>query len=171
MNQRDRRPHTESDRVPVNEIRARYRDILEENIERRYSIRVAEKSTFYFDGRANSLQDITLAQTVDSSDWASGTLQVQWYGQLGMSTTASVQVLVRNAYLSEDDPRMYFQNTTAVAASSTFIWSTSARIDTAAFVPPIGPQLRVVLRFSQGAVLASAQQAVQLGVMLVGRPV
>jgi|JI10StandDraft_1071094.scaffolds.fasta_scaffold31602_3 hypothetical protein len=142
----------------------------------RWTIPILDKCDHYFDGRIGSIQDITVAQIVNTSAWASAVIQARWYGSTSLSASAQISFVVQQAFVGEDDPGQFFTiaNPLAgpnIALTTAFTAGTAVgSLETAAFANPIGPYVRVFLRFAQGATPAGGQQKITVGVSLIGRP-
>lgn len=129
------------------------------------------RSVFIFDGAAGSTQVVPLVQCIDATTWSSFTLTVRLYDQDAWSPTVLMQVIVENVSIDQSEPQ-----TTFVGAS----WpGESRKFDYADVTPmldvtdsfssvPVGPMLRISLRWDQGAT-TGGPQTVTLGVDLLGR--
>jgi hypothetical protein len=136
-----------------------------------YLVPVIPKTDFSFDGRINTDQDVPIAVGIDSSAWVSGVILVRVHSRGGTwPTGASLNVLVQNIMLVPEEPDLVFINTTSLLTTAIAITnSTNAGALFVSSLTTMGPQLRVLLRFSQGP-NAGAAQTISIGVDLVGRP-
>jgi hypothetical protein len=133
-------------------------------------VQIIPKTLFGFDGRSNSQQDITLALSVPTAEWVSAVLLVRLHFKLNWSGTASAAVVLQDIQIPPEDPSVFFQTgspdrqTLSIpngATAGTLVWT--------AFSNSPGSNLRVVLRWLQGATAASGVQNIAIGVDLVGR--
>ena len=139
-----------------------------------YLVNVIPKTDFSFDGRApgGTDQDVPIAVGIDSSAWVSGVILVRVHSKNLWSGTASLSVLVQNIMIVPEEPDVVFVSTTNLVSSAISITNLTVPAAPALFVSALatmGPQLRVLVRFAQGATAGTAQ-TIAIGVDLVGRP-
>ncbi len=141
-----------------------------------YLVPVIPKTDFSFDGRAatppNADQDVPIAVGIDSSAWVSGVILVRVHSRGSWpSNTASLSVVVQNMMLVPEEPDVvFFSTTNLVSTPITITNSTTAPALFVSSLATMGPQLRVLVRFSQGTTGVTAAQNIAIGVDLVGRP-
>lgn len=132
---------------------------------------------YEFDLPADGKQSLILKAPIDSVGCASGVLVVRAYGVEFQSATARLKVVVGNVAVSTDAP---FSVRSEVAVAMVEIGPSSppegggggpspdnSGMLLCAFVPPIGPQLGVVLELDQGSDPGTCK--VWLAVELIGR--
>ncbi len=163
--------------VPTGSMRAPASDRVAYD-EDAFVVPVVRRVRYAFDGRANgAVQRVVLGSGVDATAWSTGALVVlahqknAWLTSGGGDTTAQLVVAVESVSLSPEEPDVeYVDMARDVATSPAVLASTVAPLyQVTALAQPFGPQLRVVLRFTQGAAAAASVQTVDLSVRLVGR--
>ncbi len=133
-------------------------------------IQVVPKTTYKFDGRAGSTQQIVLEGRVSTLGFASGALIVRVHATSNFSRTAQAHAKVYNQSVDGNDPATFFVGTTPIATSDDIDATTSAgTLSVTALGSPISSSVRVVLEWSQGSDAATGAQTLTLGVDLVGR--
>ncbi|MBK8937610.1 MAG: hypothetical protein IPM79_08180 [Polyangiaceae bacterium] len=136
-----------------------------------YLVPILAKTDFSYDGRVNTNQDAPVAVGVDSSAWVSAVLVVRLHAKNSWATSAQVQVLVDNVMIVPEEPDVVFASASPIATVSFVQGSDNApALKLAVLSAPIGPMLRVTVRWVQGTTAATATQTVSLGIDLVGRP-
>lgn len=135
-------------------------------------LRLVHETTFGWAGRAHSVQLVTLVRRIDSASFATGCLSVRVHSKTSWSSTAVLRVILQNVAPTPDDPSKPFPGsnvaTVNVPSAATAPLLFTAELDDA----PLGPWLRLFLRWEQGATDAGAgvRQDVSLSVDLLGRP-
>lgn len=134
---------------------------------------VIPKTDFSFDGRSSTLQDVPLATGIDSSSWVSAVLAVRIHAKGTFSATGKAVIMVQNIMLVPEEPDVVYVAPTDLTGGNLTISSAAADaagvLKVLALTGPIGPMLRVLLRFDQGATAAGAAQTFTMSVDLVGR--
>jgi hypothetical protein len=134
---------------------------------------ILSKTDVSFDGRnSGTNQIVPVAVGIDSSSWVSGVLAVRLHAKNTWATSpARLHVKVQNIMLVPEEPDVVYLASGDVS-SVAFVQGTDSAplLKVAAFAAPIGPMLRVILEWEQGATAASAAQTASISVDLVGRP-
>ncbi len=135
-----------------------------------YLVNVASRTDYSADLAAGKSVDFPLAVGVWSADWVSGALSVKYSARTAWATSSRVDVIVQNMAIIPEEPQTTFIEATNIVATSSWLQATAGnnRLETVAFAPPLGPQLRVILRISAPAAAAGII-GVTLTVDLVGR--
>ena len=123
-------------------------------------IPLIKRATYSFDGRASSTQTLVLADGVDATRMRVGGLVMLVHSRANFSATADVRILVNNVSFSPDEPDVAYVDSVRTVGTSSLIQSTSPTVpfcEVVGLVQPMGPQLRVSLRFRQGAAVTSSQ--------------
>ena len=131
-------------------------------------VRVIPKTSFSFDGRASTTQEIPLTAPFWTRDWSSGVVSVRLHDKANFTGTASAQVVVQNAVLVPDEPQTIYAadlGTGITIASG----DAAPKLYTAAISSPIGPMLRLVLRWIQGTAASTTLQTMAISVDVLGR--
>jgi hypothetical protein len=120
-----------------------------------------------FDGRVSTTQDIPLTAPFPTESWASAAISVRLHDKANFSATASALVVVQNAVQVPDEPSIiYAADLTTVTIAS---GDAAPKLYTAAVASPIGPMLRLVLRWTQGATAQGSVATFAISIDLVGR--
>lgn len=140
-----------------------------------FVVPVIAKTDFSFDGRSGSgNMDTVLAQGIDASAWVSGILAVRVFAKNTWgSASARLDIIVQNVQIEPDQPDIVFVSpSSTLVADQPFADSgvTVPSLNVLQLVGPIGPQLRVVARWNQGANAGTGAQTMTLAVDLFGRP-
>lgn len=138
-----------------------------------YVIPIIPKTDFSFDGRVSVDQDIPVAVGVDTSAFVTGVLAVRLHSRGAAWTgTAKLSVMVQNIMLTPEEPDVVFLAPADLvpALSNTITSSTAIGTLFISSLLAMGPMVRVVVRFNQGATAAGGPQTIAIGVDLVGRP-
>ena len=135
-------------------------------------IPLIKRATYSFDGRASSTQTLVLADGVDATRMRVGGLVMLVHQRANFSATADLLILVNNVSFSPDDPDLAYVDSARTVGTSALIQSTSPTVpfcEVVNLVQPIGPQLRVSLRFRQGAAAVTSAQTISLSLYLTSR--
>ncbi len=129
-------------------------------------IEVVRKTTYAFDGRLTTTQEVVLATGVELADWRTATLEViahernTWPSPVTLSVRAFAvslnPVSPKVEYLGPQLAAILVRDTDPIPALST------------ASLTPMPSHARVVLRWQQGAA-GAGQQTVAVTVRIVGR--
>ena len=139
-----------------------------------FVVPILPKTDFSFDGRVSVDQDVPVAVGVDTSGFVSGVLAVRLHSRGALWTsTAKLSVLVQNIMLTEEEPDVVFISATNLVTTPIDILL-STPVPTL-FISPLstmGPLVRVLVRFNQGATALTGVQTapIAIGIDLVGRP-
>ncbi len=138
---------------------------------------ILSKTNVSFDGRNPGVgittQDIPVAQGIDSSSWVSGLVAVRLHERNTWANGASLKIVVQNIMLVPEEPDVVYVATAADVATVSF---TNVGTDNppilrlTQFAAPIGPMLRVLIRWEQGTTVQAGAQTAAISVDLVGRP-
>jgi hypothetical protein len=129
-------------------------------------IEIIQKTTYTFDARASTTQDVVLKDFVNTVGFSSGVVVVRVHVASGFATGATARVQIYNQSRDRDDPGVFF--TDAAIATATIAATDSGKLKVASFTPPISSMVRVMLQWVQGANVAS-NQSLTIAVDLVGR--
>lgn len=131
-------------------------------------VRVCPRTTFSFDGRATTTQDLPLSSPFLTKDWVSGVVSVRLHSKPAWSSaTSSALVVVQNAVQVPDEPNtIYAADLTTVTIANA---DAAPKLYTQAISAPIGPSLRVVLRWQQGSAASSSASELTISVDVLGR--
>jgi hypothetical protein len=135
-------------------------------------IPLIKRATYSFDGRTSSTQTLVLADGVDATRMRVGGLVMLVHNRTGWGTTADLLVLVNNVSFSPDEPDAAYVDGSRNVGNSTLIQQTLPAVpfyEVVSLTPPLGPQLRISLRFRQGLVQAAAAQSITLSLYLTSR--
>jgi hypothetical protein len=135
-------------------------------------IPLIKRATYSFDGRTSSTQTLVLADGVDATRMRVGGLVMLVHNRTGWGTTADLLILVNNVSFSPDDPDVAYVDGSRNVGNSTLIQQTLPAVpfyEVVGLTPPLGPQLRISLRFRQGLVQAAAAQSITLSLYLTSR--
>ncbi len=130
-----------------------------------------KRATYSFDGRTSSTQTLVLADGVDATRMRVGGLVMLVHNRTGWGTTADLLVLVNNVSFSPDDPDVAYVDSSRNVGNSTLIQQTLPVVpfyEVVGLTPPLGPQLRISLRFRQGLIQATSQ-SITLSIYLTSR--
>lgn len=121
-----------------------------------------------FDGRASTSQEIPLTAPFPTESWASAAISVRLHEKANFITGASAVVVVQNAVQVPDEPSViYAADLTTVTIVS---GDAAPKLYTAAIAAPIGPMLRLLLRWTQPATPAQTSASTfAISIDLVGR--
>jgi hypothetical protein len=134
-----------------------------------YTLPVIAKTDFTLASGSSLTQNIVVAQGIDSSAWVSGALIVRVHTQPTIAASSSLFVDVENISIVEEEPQLVFVGSNVASSSPAITNATAAgTLILAAFAQPIGPMVRVKLRFVQSA--TAAVGLAQLSIDLIGRP-
>ena len=125
------------------------------------------KFTGNFDGRANSTQVIPLTPPFPTDGWVSAVLSWRLHQITYGSATCALAVVVQNAIQTPDDPSTIYA-ADLLSVPTVNPTDTAPKLYTNALPTPIGPMLRIVLSYTQGAT-ATASTTFSISVDLVGR--
>ena len=123
-------------------------------------IPLIKRATYSFDGRTSSTQTLVLADGVDATRMRVGGLVMLVHNRTGWGTTADLLILVNNVSFSPDDPDVAYVDSSRSVGNSTLIRQTLPVVpfyEVVGLTPPLGPQLRISLRFRQGLIQATSQ--------------
>ena len=135
-------------------------------------IPLIKRTTYSFDGRTSSTQTLVLADGVDATRMRVGGLVMLVHNRTGWGTTADLLILVNNVSFSPDDPDVAYVDGSRNVGNSTLIQQTLPVVpfyEVVGLTPPLGPQLRISLRFRQGLIQAAAAQSITLSLYLTSR--
>ena len=130
-----------------------------------------KRATYSFDGRTSSTQTLVLADGVDATRMRVGGLVMLVHNRTGWGTTADLLILVNNVSFSPDDPDVAYVDSSRSVGNSTLIQQTLPVVpfyEVVGLTPPLGPQLRISLRFRQGLIQATSQ-SITLSLYLTSR--
>jgi hypothetical protein len=134
---------------------------------------LVKRATYRFDGRASSVQEFVLAQGVDASRMRVAQLVMLVHERANFTISASLRLIVENVSFTAEEPDVAYVETGRAVAQSTAIQAGTPAVpyyEVQSLTPPIGGQLRVRLRFSQGASASTGFiQVATLSVYLMGR--
>ena len=126
-----------------------------------------------FDGRADGEQVAIVANEIDTSFFARGSLTVIVHSRSGWTTSASLEIQAQNVSVTEDAPDVTFVDTEVSMASFNITATSPTTLPFFAVVPmpsgSMGAQMRVELRFNQGAFAAAGAQTIVLSAFILGR--
>ena len=134
-------------------------------------ISLIKRTTYSFDGRTSSTQTLVLADGVDATCMRVGGLVMLVHNRTGWGTTADLLILVNNVSFSPDDPDVAYVDSSRSVGNSTLIRQTLPVVpfyEVVGLTPPLGPQLRISLRFRQGLIQATSQ-SITLSLYLTSR--
>jgi hypothetical protein len=135
-------------------------------------IPLIKRATYSFDGRTSSTQTLVLADGVDATRMRVGGLVMLVHNRTGWGATADLLILVNNVSFSPDEPDVAYVDGSRNVGNSTLIQQTLPVVpfyEVVGLTPPLGPQLRISLRFRQGLVQAAAAQSITLSLYLTSR--
>jgi hypothetical protein len=132
---------------------------------------IVRKGEYAFDGRlSGQVQEVVLANAVDASWWVRATILFVVHAAGRFSSSATAQIRAASTVIAAEAPDVSFVGAIEFSDTNSFSASSSLPFMTLKTVlPPFGPQLRLSLRFSQGASSTAALQMFTMSVYLVGR--
>ncbi len=119
-----------------------------------------------FDGRVGSVQTVPLTPPMSTEGWVTGVLSIRLHQLTYGSATCKATVVVQNAIQTPDDPSIIYA--ADLLRVDIVNGDVAPKLYTSALSTPIGPMLRIVLEFTQGAT-ATAASTISISVDLVGR--
>jgi hypothetical protein len=134
-------------------------------------IPLIKRATYSFDGRTSSTQTLVLADGVDATRMRVGGLVMLVHNRTGWGATADLLILVNNVSFSPDEPDMAYVDGSRNVGNSALIRQTLPVVpfyEVVGLTPPLGPQLRISLRFRQGLIQATSQ-SITLSIYLTSR--
>lgn len=135
-------------------------------------VNVISKSDYEIDGRVGSTQKITLAAGIDSTAWKRFRCVTRLHAKQFWSATATLKIIVQNISIVPERPDLIFVSSVDAGGSNGIDDSLTPPfldVSTSSGGTPVGPMLRVLMRWEQGATAASAPQTFSLSVDLVGK--
>jgi hypothetical protein len=138
-----------------------------------YLIPILGKTEVAYEGRvaAGVFQDVPIAVGVDSSEFVSGLLLAKLHTKNTWSASGVLRILAQNIMLVPEEPDVVYLSTATAVAEVTFSNSDVApALKLTPFTGVIGPMLRILLRWDQGATAWTGTQTASISIDLVGRP-
>ncbi len=112
------------------------------------------KFTLTMDGRASTTQSIPLTAPASTANWVSGVISVRLHEKSWTTGTATPSIVVQNVVQTPDDPSViYAADLTSVQIA---VADAAPKLYTTSLSTPIGPMLRLLLKWDQGATATTA---------------